>query len=107
MKLYILNSPICTDFGKYLFSPLSLEEARSWVRDKTIVSAVSHKATAEILSLLLGVEIPQNPQQIRQGPGESALVFRLKSRLAEGTVLKTVQEVESVGYELCLLERLS
>lgn len=61
--------------------------------------------TAEIMTTLLGVEIPVNRQMFRQQPGQQALVFKLNGRPEEGKIL-TADEIQEIGYRFQLLVRL-
>lgn len=106
-KLYILNSPVITGEGLYKVKKVTAEEAKEMIKNcKEIVSAVGHQATAEILSKLLETPIPFNRVEIQMAPGDVALVFRLKQRLPEGTIIRTTEELEKIGYELMLIEKL-
>ena len=77
--------------------PISLEEAFRLLQEG-FVSAVGHPATAQVMSALLGVEIPPNRVSITIGPGDQLLVFQLAVRLAEGQIL-TAQEVQALHQE--------
>ena len=67
--------------------PISLEEAKSLLREGEYISAVGHESTARVMSALLGVDIPPNRVSITLQPGDRVLVFQLSVRLAEGQVL--------------------
>lgn len=101
----ILNSSILTNFGVYLYEPLSLEDAKKLIADG-FESAVGHQATCDILSSLLDTPVKLNRIQFSQNPGETAIVFKLKTRPQEGKVL-SVQEIEQVGYEFAKLTRIA
>ena len=66
--------------------PLSLEEAKNLLKGG-FESAVGHPATAQVMTALLGVEVPPNRVSIRLNPGDKLVVFQLGTRLAEGQVL--------------------
>lgn len=105
MTIAILNTPILTDVGTYKLSNITLEQAQKLVNDNDFDSYIGHQATSEILSILLGTEVPMNRQQFKQEIGQKAIIFKLNSRLQEGQVLTTIQEIESIGYTFQLLER--
>lgn len=105
MTIAILNTPILTDVGTYKLSSITLEQAQKLVNENDFDSYIGHQATSEILSILLGTEIPMNRQQFKQEIGQKAIIFKLNSRLQEGQVLTTIQEIESIGYTFQLLER--
>jgi hypothetical protein len=105
MKIALLNAAILTSFGTFKFSPVSFARARKISKNSQINSAIGHAATAVVLSDLLEVEIEMNRAEYKQDVGETALVFRLKSRIPEGKVLDRA-EIEEVGYEFGLLRRL-
>lgn len=102
--IYILNTPVLTNWGKYSFRKITVAEAKALL-SQGFISAVGHKGTAEILSEVLGVEIPENRVQIVMNQGDVALVFRLLKRLPEGVVLSK-EELEALPYELGILERI-
>lgn len=108
--LALLNATIATTNGCYTIQTLSLESARSLVEDylttyaSELDSAVGHQSTADIMTALLGVEVPMNRQQFEQQPGQEALVFKLNGRPPEGAVL-TAEQIEEIGYTLKLMTR--
>lgn len=99
----ILNTSIITSFGNFSYAPLTLEEAIEKVEDG-FVSAIGHESTAVIISTLLNIECKMNRIQYSQEAGDEALVFKLKGRPPEGTIL-SLQEIEEIGYEWGLLTR--
>ena len=107
MKLALLNTSIITSTGHYQLSDITLETARQMVSDNryNLDSAIGHESTAEIMTKLLGIEIPFNRQQFAQQNGQSALVFKLNGRPPEGKIL-TIDEIEAIGYSFQLLEKL-
>jgi len=106
--LYILNSATLPlkEGGKYLIKArqISVKEASELLKKEQFVSAVGHEATAQALSNVFGVTIPYNRTQITLQPGDKLISIILKKRLAEGQVLKTVEELEQVGYSIWLFE---
>lgn len=105
MKITLLNASILTAYGTFNFQPISLLEAKKLVRSSEIVSAIGHAATAEILSDLLEVKVEANRIEFFQAVDDTALIFRLKSRTVEGKILNR-SEIEEVGYEFGILQRL-
>jgi len=110
-KLTLLNTSILTSFGTYRYQPLTLEEARALVGEfqqagKQIQSAIGHQATAELLTALLPINVAVNRIEYLQAVGDVALVFKLKGRPPEGKVLSR-EEVEELGYEFGLLQRIA
>lgn len=106
MKLGILNTSILTAAGDYSLRDITLEEAQTLVKSNDLDSAVGHQSTAEIMTTLLGVEIPVNRQMFVQQPGQYALVFKLNGRPEEGKIL-TAEEIERIGYKFQILYRYS
>lgn len=104
-KITILNTSILTEFGRYSYRPLTVEEARELVEENGFESAVGHQSTADVLTTLLGKTIPVNRQAYSQQPDDVALVFKLKGRPQEGQIL-TRAEIEEMGYEFGELLRI-
>jgi len=105
MTLYIINTPVLTDYGLWEFSgPLSIREVRTRL-EPGFVSAIGHEASANILSRILNIPIPVNRIQIKMQPKDEALILRLLKRLPEGKVLDE-SELMALDFELGLLKRL-
>lgn len=106
-KLALLNTSILTTAGTYILIDITLEDARRIVSDHTgnLDSAIGHQSTAEIMTTLLGTEIPVNRQMFTQEVGQAALVFKLNGRPPEGKIL-TVEEIEEIGYKFQILKRM-
>ncbi|NLJ79744.1 MAG: YddF family protein [Firmicutes bacterium] len=105
LPVVIFNGPVCTNNGLYRLSDLGLAEARKLLAEKEFISAVGHQASAEVLSALLGVEIPLNRIEYYQLAGQDAIALNLNQRPPEGQILDA-EEMLAVGFTLKLLERL-
>jgi len=105
MKVGILSTSIATVDGSYTLRTINIKEALDLVNGVELDSAIGHAATAEVLTRLLGVDIPVNRQEFAQQVGQKALVFKLLGRIPEGVVLSSLEEIEAVGYVLKLLTR--
>jgi hypothetical protein len=103
-KTYILNSAILTSPGLYSYRPVGLEEAKALLAEG-FTSAIGHPATAQFMSSVLGVQIPQNRIAVEMKEGDRALVFRVLTRLPEGRVLGE-EELKATPYELGVLAHL-
>jgi KaiC/GvpD/RAD55 family RecA-like ATPase len=104
MKLALLNTTIATTDGSYEIKTISLEEAKSLVTNNELDSAIGHESTAQVMSTLLDAVIKMDRQQFEQQKGQYALVFKLKGRPPEGSIL-TYSEIEEIGYEFKLMKR--
>lgn len=105
MTLYLLNTPILTNYGVWRFTgPVSIEQAKVRIADG-FESAIGHEASAQFLSQLLDVKIEMRRITVAMHAGDSALVLRIKSRLPEGKLL-TQQEINDTPCELGWLERI-
>lgn len=100
----LLNTSILTQYGTYSYEPATLDEVRTRIATSEWQSAIGHESTAQILTDLLGVDVPVNRMQYSQQPGEIAVVFKLKARAPEGVIL-TRAEIEEIGYEFGFLTR--
>lgn len=105
-KLALLNTSILTTTGNYTLIDISLNESRALIADNAdnLDSAIGHQSTANVMTTLLGVDIPVNRQRFQHEVGQIALVFKLNGRQAEGKIL-TAEEIESIGYKFQLLTR--
>ena len=108
MRVGVLNTSVLTSPGHYTLRPLTVEDARALaqitVKVGELVSAVGHEATAELLSDLLQAPVPVARIPYEQGPGEEAIVFKLRGRLPEGAV-HTPDQITEFGFDLFLLVR--
>lgn len=107
--LTLLNTSILTEYGDYSYSEIALETAKQlvWdaIQENGFQSAIGHEATAQICSSLLKVAaIPVNRIEYHQNIGDTALIFKLNGRPAEGKIL-TLEEIEQMGYKWGVLLR--
>jgi len=104
---YLLNTAILplTPPGPYLVRArqISLEEARTLLQGG-FLSAVGHKATAELLTSVLGVPVPENRIAVSLREGDMAIAFLLSKRLPEGMVIHSPEELNQIGYTFWLYE---
>jgi len=84
--------------------PFSVMEVKNLLSERPLISAVGHAGTAEALSALLGMEIPQQRLEVFLRPGDEAIQFVLAIRQPEGVVLDR-KAVEKIGYHLALVRR--
>jgi len=103
--IYIINSPVLTDFGLFEYKPFSVEEVKLLLKTRHYTSAIGHETTALFLTKLLECEINSNRIAITQKLEDSLIVFKLKMR---GPANKeySIGEMEAAGYEFGLLTKL-
>lgn len=102
----LLNASVLTDFGSYDFKEITVEQAKLLVnRPAGFASAIGHRSTAQILSNLLEVKVPEHRVRLHQQPGQDAVVFKLNERIEEAVVLD-LDELHRIGYTLGHLRRL-
>jgi hypothetical protein len=105
--LYVMNSLIVpVDFNEkdrymVVLRKIELTKARDILSTSEFISAVGHESTAQVLSELLGVDIPCNRITVKLKSGDMCIHFALKTRLPEGKVL-TEEELKQLNYEFVL-----
>jgi len=83
---------------------LDIDSAKQLVSEayrsgKTIVSIVGHQSTANLLSQMLGVEVPVNRVDYKLSEYDLLLVFTIPVRLPEGKVL-TDEEIRQIADKM-------
>jgi hypothetical protein len=104
-----LNCAILTTEGEYKFTKAKIENIRSMVNrlhDSQIHSAIGHESTAQILSKILGIDIPVNRVNFQQSTLDFCIVFKLRERAPEGKIL-SVEEIEKIGYDFYYLYKIA
>ncbi len=104
-KIAILNTTILTEDGNFKLRTITLDEAKELCSGE-ILSAIGHQSTADILTTLLGKDVPLNRILFSQEVGQKAVCFRLNGRPQEGEIL-TREQLEEIGFTFKLLERVS
>ena len=104
MDLAVLNTTIATTDGTFKVKTIDLNTAKALVTSNSLDSAVGHQSTADVMTTLLGVNVPMNRQEFAQKIGQQALVFKLNQRPQEGHIMSAA-EIEEVGYSFKLMTR--
>lgn len=105
LPVALFNGTVATTNGLYRIDDIDIESAKKFIQEYNFISAIGHKATAEIMSELLGIVVPMNRIQFHQEVGQLVIVFKLNCRPPEGTILNR-EEIERIGYGLKIMERL-
>lgn len=107
VKLGLLNAAIMTTDGEYHIKTIAPDVAFDLVHRygrENLISAIGHESTAQIMSQVLGCDIPVSRQSFHQQVGQQCLVFKLNGRPAEGQVL-SIADIQAVGYCWKLMTR--
>lgn len=104
-RIYIMNTTIVPNNGTYKLEDLGVVGAQHLIDGYSFTSAIGHASTAEIISSLLGIEIPMNRATISFEPGDIAICFKLDKRPPEGEILST-EQLKELGYSFKLLKRI-
>jgi hypothetical protein len=108
MTIYVLNTLIIpVDFKEHpevtvKIRKANIDEVREILRGG-FISAVGHKATADLLTELLGIEIPFNRVAIAVKPGDICVHFVLRTRIPEGKIL-SYEELQQLEFDLAISE---
>lgn len=102
MKLGLLNTSIITTTGTYKMVDLTLAQANK----DNLLSAIGHNATADVLTKLLGVDVPANRIVFSQDIGQQAIVLKMRGRLPDDVKDLTIDDMHQIGFDLFLLTRL-
>ena len=102
----LLNTSILTSYGTYNYVSIELDKVKKIVKRGGVISAIGHQSTADILTKLLSVEVPMNRIVYNQQVGDTAIIFKLKSRADEGKIL-SIEEIDRMGYEFGILTRIA
>ncbi|NPA32308.1 MAG: DUF1874 domain-containing protein [Aquificae bacterium] len=79
---------------------LPTDRAVEELKEKGFISFISHQSTAQVLSELLGREVPFNRANLKLKTGDELIVFQLLKRLKEGQVFsrKELEEILQEDY---------
>jgi len=105
LPVALFNGTVATTNGTYSIKDIDIYNAKKYIEQNGFISAIGHEATAEIMSELLGINIPRNRIQFHQQVGQVAIVFKLNERPPEGVILNK-EQVERIGYTFKIMERL-
>lgn len=105
LPIALFNGTVATTNGLYRITDIDIETAKCYLDEVGFISAIGHEATAVLMSEILCRKIEMCRIQFYQEITQLAIVFKLKIRPVEGAIL-TRDEIESIGYDLKLMERL-
>jgi hypothetical protein len=94
-KIVLLNAlvPDSTEPAIIISVPTTIENIRELVkRAKVIESYIGHEATAKLLTMMFGKEIPMSRAMYMPQNGDLAIVIRLRKRLEKPEDVKNVTE---------------
>jgi len=86
------------------FEPVSLEQAREFVKGQDVQSIIGHPGTAEVFSRLLEVELPANRVFYKMRGDEIMVIGSLNQRLPEGKVLSAM-ELENIPVKWWIVKK--
>ena len=107
-RIVFMNTSIITSIGTFTYDIETLEYLQNFIISNPgieKISAIGHQSTSDILTELFGFSIPLNRIQYKQEVGDYCIVFKLNGRPEEGKIL-TREEVEKIGYEFYVLEKI-
>jgi hypothetical protein len=108
MTTYVVNSLIIpVDFEQHpqvtvKIRKATVEEVRQLL-SHGFISAIGHQATADLLTTLIGIEIPYNRVTIKAKPGDKLVHFVLRERIPEGKIL-TLEELQRLPFDFAVTE---
>jgi hypothetical protein len=98
-KIVLLNAVSMTmipNGGNISAEPISVEEVRKLVKSGVqIESYIGHAGTAQLVSQLLGIEVPTNRAMFVAKEPSEAIIVSITERLPEGKVLSR-EELEQL-----------
>lgn len=108
MTVYVLNSPVMTNYGRFEHRRVEENEAIEWLRrnDRTWQSAVGHAGTAYFMTQRLGIAVPFHKMSVRMVPGDEALILRILRRLPDSCSL-SVYEIQHTPCEFSVVRMLA
>lgn len=112
MDLALLNTSILTADGRYEMKTIDVEGAQWMIKahlgnGRVVKSYIGHPSTAQILSELLEIEVPVCRELFTQEVEQQALVFKLMGRQTDPTKELTLEEVQTIGYTLKVIDRIA
>jgi hypothetical protein len=104
----ILTTPILTNYGKFSYRSMSVEQARSTVRSIKVKAFVPDQPTVDIINRLLDTKIEPNPhiERFHQQVGDSVLVFSFNADPSPERIY-SIDAIESIGYTIGVLTMIS
>ncbi|EWG06438.1 MAG: hypothetical protein ASUL_09524 [Candidatus Aramenus sulfurataquae] len=109
-KVYLLTTPGIFSSARELwvrYKEISPEEAKKIIEGRQVINAVSHPATVQLLSKVLGISLQPSRITVDMQPGDLAIAIKVQGRLPESGKELTEEELKSIGYKLYLLQVLT
>jgi len=82
---------------------VDINDVKNIVTTNSFTSAIGHNSTSEILSKLLGVEVPTNRISISLNNDDILIVFQVMVRIEEGRILSE-EELQALPKKFFLVK---
>ncbi len=85
------------------FIPTNISDVKFYIQEGELYSIIGHKATADLLTAKLGVEIKYNRENYTRKKDDRIIVCLPSKRLEEGKVL-TLEELEQIDIKFWVIK---
>ena len=92
--------------GTYKYEYISIGKVKALTASGVFTSAIKHKATANIISSLIGHTVKRDNAEWRPNIGDIAIAFKLNKRPKDGTVLDEAQ-LKAIGFTFGLITKIA
>lgn len=106
MNKFLMNSSVIVHDGIYELFSITIGQAKSFMKDKKVLSAIGYQETADVITEILGINVNASRNKVMMEKGDEALVFKLYNRVNKLDKGKLTKDFIRNNYSFKLMRRI-
>jgi len=106
MNKFLMNSSVIVHDGVYELFSITNGQAKSFMKDKEVCSAIGYQETADVITEILNIGVKVSRNKVMMEKGDEALVFKLYNRINKLDKGKLTKDFLRNNYSFKIMRRI-